>query len=76
MVRGADSDSDRYEWRPNRSRHKLILRVETVRTASGDWNYRASYPELPNVSATSPKVLDAIIDLEAHLSRYLDEDSA
>ena len=76
MVRGADSDSDRYEWRQNRSWHKLILRVETVRTASGDWNYRASYPELPHVSATSPKVLDAIIDLEAYVSRYLDEDSA
>ena len=26
--------------------------------------------------ATSLKVLDAIIDFEAHLSRYFDEDSA
>jgi hypothetical protein len=75
-VTDPDLDLDLYERQPHSSRDTLILRVEPVRSAAGDWGYRASYPELRGVSATAPKVLDAILAAEAKLSRYLDEDSA
>lgn len=69
---GLESDA----YRSRAGRENLILRVEPVETPTGDWGYRASYPELREVSATAPKVLEAILDLEAELSRHLQAHSA
>jgi hypothetical protein len=76
MVRGTEPDLDRCERRPHPTPANLILRVEPMETGAGEWRYRASYPELRNVWATAPKVLDAILEAEAKLSRYLDEGQA
>lgn len=46
---------------------KLILRVEAICSASGEWLYRASFPEVPDAGATAPHVLDAILAAELRL---------
>jgi hypothetical protein len=61
--------------RPLADRKRYILRVESIQTETGEWKYRASYPELPAVSAVAARVLDAILDVEQNLDRYLYEDS-
>ena len=76
MARGTEPDLELYHRRPHPDRTNLILRVEPMQTAAGEWKYRASYPELGDVSATAPKVLDAILEVEAKLSRYIDEGPA
>lgn len=37
-----------------------VLVVESVRTPSGEWCRRASYPELPGASAEAASAIDAM----------------
>jgi hypothetical protein len=73
MARGTEPDLELHPPRPHPDRTNLILRVEPLETAAGEWTYQASYPELGNVSATAPRVLDAILEVEAKLSRFAEE---
>jgi hypothetical protein len=76
MARSAEPDLEFHPPRRHPDRTSLILRVEPVETAVGEWKYRASYPELGDVSATAPTVLDAILEAEAKLTSGTEESPA
>lgn len=76
MARGTEPDLKLHPRCPHPAPANLILRVEPLESLAGEWTYRASYPELADVSATAPSVLDAILAVEAKLSRLTEESPA